>query len=129
VDGQRSLNNSILSLFAWFGPVQLLLDWPHLEEKCKRLLSMALTGRDRRNQLLDQLLPLLWLGCVDRAIALLQAVEPDAIKNQNRLNELIGYLKRHQPYIPCYAVRQSLGLRTMVPISNHSFLFCYLISL
>jgi hypothetical protein len=111
VDGQRSLNKAILALFAWFGPVQLILDWYHLEEKCKQLLSMALAGRDNRNQLLDQLLPLLWLGCVDRAMALLQAIEAGAIKNQDRLDELSGYLKRHRPYIPCYAVRQSLGLR------------------
>ena len=111
VDGQRSLNKSILSVFAWFGPVQLILDWYHLEEKCKQLLSMALAGRDSRNQLLDQLLPVLWLGCVDQAVALLQAIEAGTIKNQDRLDELIGYLKRHRPYIPCYTVRQSLGLR------------------
>jgi hypothetical protein len=111
VDGQRSLNTSILALFAWFGPLQLILDWYHLEEKCKQLLSMALAARDLRNRLLDQLLPLLWLGGVDRAIALLQAIEPDTIKNQDRLAELMGYLTRHRPYIPCYAVRQSLGLR------------------
>jgi hypothetical protein len=111
VDGQRSLNQSILALFAWFGPVQLILDWYHLEEKCNQLLSMALSGRDIRNQLLDQLLPLLWLGCVDRAMALLQAIDAGSIKNQDRLDQLSGYLKRHRPYIPCYAVRQSLGLR------------------
>ena len=111
VDGQRSLNKSILALFAWFGPVQLILDWYHLEEKCNQLLSMALSGRDIRNQLLDHLLPLLWLGCVDRAMALLQALDAGSIKNQDRLDELRDYLKRHRSYIPCYAVRRSLGLR------------------
>ena len=111
VDGQRTLNTSILALFAWFGPVQLILDWYHLQEKCKSQLSMALHGRDRRNQVLDQLLPLLWLGTVERAIALLQAIETDHIKNQTRLDELIGYFQRQQPYIPCYAVRKTLGLR------------------
>lgn len=111
VDGQRSLNKSILALFAWFGPLQLILDWYHLEEKCKQLLSMALAGRELRNQLLDQLLPLLWLGCVDRALTLLQRLDPDTLKNQDRLADLIGYLSRHRPYIPSYAVRHSLGLR------------------
>ncbi len=101
VDGQRSLNNSILALFAWFGPVQLILDWYHLEDKCKSLLGMALQGRDIRNQVLDQLLPLLWLGAVEQAIALLRAIETDHIKNQARLDELIGYFQRQQPYIPC----------------------------
>jgi hypothetical protein len=61
VDGQRSLNNSILALLAWFGPLQLILDGYHLPDKCKSLLSMALKGRAIRPQVLDQLLPLLWL--------------------------------------------------------------------
>jgi hypothetical protein len=33
------------------------------------------------------------------------------IKNQDVCNNLINYLKRNQPYIPCYAVRKKLGLR------------------
>jgi hypothetical protein len=111
IDGQRSLNNSILSLFAWFGPLQLILDWYHLEDKCKSLLSMALKGRDIRNQILEQLIPLLWLGCVDRAIALVRTIETNQIKNQSPLDDLIGYFQRHQPYIPCYAARKKLGLR------------------
>jgi hypothetical protein len=111
VDGQRSLNNSILALFAWFGPLQLILDWYHLEDKCKSVLSMALQGRDIRNQVLDQLLPLLWFGTVERAITLLRTLETDLIKNQTRLDELITYFQRQQPYIPCYAVRKTLGLR------------------
>ncbi len=72
---------------------------------------MALKGRVIRNALLEQLRPLLWHGCVDRAIALLQAVEPAKIKNQQTLDTLIGYLKRNRPYIPCYEARKRLGLR------------------
>jgi len=111
VDGQRSLHNAILALFAWFGPLQLILDWYHLQEKCCTLLSVALKGRDRRNQVLEHLLPLLWLGLVDRAIALLQAIDPNQVKDPTRLDDLIGYFQRQQPYIPCYAVRKRLGLR------------------
>lgn len=111
VDGQRSLHNAILTIFAWFGPLQLILDWYHLQEKCYALLSVALKGRDQREQLLEQLLSLLWLGLVERAIALLQAIEPDQIKDQARLDDLMGYFQRQQPYIPCYAVRKRLGLR------------------
>lgn len=111
VDGQRSLHNAILVLFAWFAPLQLILDWYHLQEKCRALLSVALKGRDSRNQVLEQLLPLLWLGAVEHAIALLQALDPTQIKDQVRLDDLIGYFQRQQPYIPCYAVRKRLGLR------------------
>ena len=111
VDGQRSLSKTILAMFAWFTPLQLILDWPHLQKKCRSLLSMALKGREVRNQVLDQLFPLLWFGCVDRAIQLLRSLDSEKIKNAQRLDQLIGYFQRQQPFIPCYAVRKELGLR------------------
>jgi hypothetical protein len=111
VDGQRTLYTAILAAFAWSNAVQIILDWYHLEKRCKEQLSSALTGRTVRNTLLEQLLPCLWQGCVARAIAVLQSVEPDKIKNQQALADLIGYLERNRPYIPCYSVRKRLGLR------------------
>lgn len=111
VDGQRSLSKTILTLFAWFTPLQLILDWPHLVKKCRELLSMALTGRAVRNQVLKPLVRLLWLGCVDRAIQLLRELDPDKVKDAQRLEQLMGYFQRQQPFIPCYAVRRELGLR------------------
>jgi hypothetical protein len=111
VDGQRTLYTSILRAFAWLQAVQIILDWYHLEKRCKEQLSLALKGRVIRNALLEQLCPFLWHGCIDRAIALLQTVEPDKIKNQDALDTLIAYLKRNRPYLPCYAVRKQLGLR------------------
>jgi hypothetical protein len=111
VDGQRTLYTSILRTFVWLPAIQIILDWYHLEKRCKEQLSLALKGRVIRNALLKQLCPFLWHGCIDRAIALLQRVEPDNIKNQDALDTLIGYLKRNRPYLPCYAVRKRLGLR------------------
>jgi hypothetical protein len=111
VDGQRTLYTAILGAFAWLKPIQVILDWYHLEKRCKEQLSLALKGRTIRNTLLEQLLPCLWYGCVDRAMALLQTIEPDQIKNPASLADLIGYLERNRPYLPCYAVRKHLGLR------------------
>jgi len=111
VDGQRTLYATILKVFAWFNPLQVILDWYHLEERCKQQLSLALKGRDLRNAVLDQLRPCLWQGCVDRALAVLQAIEPTDIKNPEALADLQGYLERNRPYLPCYAVRKHLGLR------------------
>ena len=34
------------------------------------------------------------------------------IKNKKELENLINYLHRNQDYIPCYALRKILGLRT-----------------
>ena len=111
VDGQRTLYTTILSAFAWLPSFQIVLDWYHLDKRCKEQLSMALKGRVIRNALLDELLPCLWHGCVNRAIALLQSVDSADIKNQKALTVLIGYLERNRPYIPCYSVRKHLGLR------------------
>jgi len=111
VDGYKTLYPAILSTFCWFSPLQIILDWYHLEKRCKEQLSLALKGRVIRNAWLAQLLPCLWHGCVDRAIVLLQTLEPASIKNQEALDTLIGYLQRNQPYLPCYSVRKRLGLR------------------
>jgi len=111
VDGQRTLYTVILTAFAWLSSVQIILDWYHLKKRCQEQLSLALQGREMRNELLGQLLPCLWHGCVDRAIAVLQSVELTQVKNQKALADLIGYLERNRPYLPCYSVRKHLGLR------------------
>jgi hypothetical protein len=111
VDGQRSLYTAILHAFSWLTACQTILDWFHLEKRCKEQLSLALKGRVLRNVLLEQLRPYLWHGCVDRAIALLQAVDPTTVKDPKALDTLLGYLERNRSYIPCYSVRKHLGLR------------------
>jgi len=45
VDGQRTLYTTILCAFAWLSSFQIVLDWYHLEKRCKEQLSMALKGR------------------------------------------------------------------------------------
>jgi len=111
VDGQRTLHAAILQAFAWFAPLQIVLDWYHLMEKCKLQLSLAMKGRALRNAVLTRLRPLLWHGCVGQAIAALRNIPPDQIKDQAALDKLIGYFERNQSSIPCYAVRKKLGLR------------------
>lgn len=111
VDGQRSLYSAILAAFAWFPTCQIILDWFHLEKRCRESLSMALKGKEIRNEFLEQLLPALWHGCTDIAITLLQNLDPELVKNQDYLLKLIEYLERNRPYLPCYSVRKRLSLR------------------
>jgi len=66
-------------------------------------------GRVVRNQMLDKLMPLLWYGLTDKAIAFLEEIEIDFIKDKSAMERLITYLERNRPYIPCYAVRKELG--------------------
>jgi len=110
-DGQKTLQGAILRAFSWWGNVQLILDWYHLDEKCKESLSRALKGRDLRNAALENLRPLLWHGLTDRAIQFLHQLDPETIKGPEARDQLIASLERNKPYIPCYAVRQALGLR------------------
>ncbi len=48
-DGQKTLQGAILRAFSWWRNVQLILDWYHLDKKCKESLSLAMKGRDLRN--------------------------------------------------------------------------------
>lgn len=111
VDGARNLHASILSAFTWLPHCRILLDWYHLEKKCEYELSLTLKGSKIRNAILEKLLPLLWLGNVDAAIACLQAIQPTLLKNDQSVDRLVGYFERNRAYIPCYALRKKLGLR------------------
>lgn len=111
VDGQRSLQDTLLRVFAWQGTIQLILDWYHVVKKCKEKLSLAMNNRHARNDVLKRILRTLWYGDVDAAIALLRAVDPKRIKAAEAVEGLVGYLERNRSFIPCYAVRKKLGLR------------------
>jgi hypothetical protein len=117
-DGQKTLQAAILRAFSWWGSLQLILDWYHLEKRCKEGLSLTLNGRDVRNITLEKLCPLLWHGLTDQAIQVLQEIDPDQVKNEAAQQQLIAYLERSKPYIPCYAIRKHLGLRNASSIGE-----------
>ena len=110
IDGARDLRVAIEHLFGFLS-FKIILDWYHLEKKCRELLSMALNGKQVRNQVLVSLLARLWLGKVDMAIQFLRDLSENKIKNTKELERLIGYFERNRNCIPCYALRQRLGLR------------------
>ena len=82
-----------------------------LHKKCKDLLSMAINGKQVKQQTLTSLLAWLWLGKVDRAMKVLRDLSEETIKNKKELENLINYFDRNRSCIPCYALRQKLGLR------------------
>jgi len=109
-DGARDLRSAIQNIFR-FLPFKIILDWFHLEKKCKDLLSMAIKGKQIKNQILTEALAWLWLGKVERAINVLSDLKEDTIKSTTERDNLIKYLHRNQACIPCYALRKKLGLR------------------
>jgi hypothetical protein len=63
-DGARNLRLAIQNVFC-FLPFKIILDWHHLEKKCKDLLSMAINGKQIKSQILSELLACLvmaWQG-------------------------------------------------------------------
>jgi len=110
VDG-HSLYSSVLQFFVWYKKIGVILDWFHLEKKCKERLSMALKGSKIRNTVLSKLMPLLWHGLVDEAISYLKELPQELIKNQKEIQSLLDYLEKNRPMIPAYAIRKRLGLR------------------
>jgi hypothetical protein len=111
VDGEQSLHKAIVNGFSWFKSYGILLDWYHLGEKCKMELSLALKKREFRNEILEKVEQQLWIGKIDSAIKILEDIDKDNIKCENNIQRLIGYFERNRNYIPCYAIRKSLGLR------------------
>lgn len=109
-DGQRSLQGSILSFFAWHSSFTMLLDWFHVVKKFKEDLSLACKGREIRNRHLKQLLKLVWFGLTDKALAYLDAIPATDIKDPTIIARLIGYLERNRKSMPCYAMRAKLNL-------------------
>jgi hypothetical protein len=118
MDGHKTLIDTILKMFAWKFNMGLILDWYHLAKKCKEQLSLALKGRHIRNQVLRDIMPLLWNGLTQRAIDVLKAVDPNQIKSIEHMEKLTAYLERNQSYIPCYALRKRLGLRNSSSIGE-----------
>jgi len=109
-DGQRSLQNAIVTSFRWHPWMSLILDWFHLNKKCQEDLSLALKGRGVRNQHLKQIARLLWYGLVSQAIEYVRAIPEGDVKSRANLDRLIGYFERNRFSIPCYALRRRLGL-------------------
>jgi hypothetical protein len=111
IDGAADLRLAIQHLFFGLLSFKIILDWHHLEKKCKERLSMAMKGKPVKNKALEHILALLWRGKIDLAVTYLRGLNEDDLKNPEEIKLLIGYFERNRSFIPCYALRQKLGLR------------------
>jgi len=110
-DGARNIKNHIEKYFASYNHC-LILDWYHLRKKCKELISSSFKGKIEQKKILAQnLLRILWVGNVDGAIAFLNGFDDSLVKSSYWLGELIGYLKRKDLQIVCYALRHAFSFR------------------
>ena len=72
---------------------------------------MSIKGKEKRNDILQKLLRILWAGNVDEAITYLHNLDSDVLRPKNRIADLCQYIEKHREHIPPYALREKLGLR------------------
>jgi hypothetical protein len=109
-DGAKTIHDEIKRNFS-FTKYKIILDYYHLNKKFKELFSMAFKGKTISKEYHQAIMPFLWNGDTDGAIALMKNAEPSKIKKQNCLGQLTDYLNRVRDFIPNYALRKQLGLR------------------
>jgi len=119
-DGARTIHTAVLNMLS-FAKCKIILDWYHMEKKCKEQLSMALKGSKIRNEFLEGgFLACLWYGNINGAIKRLQDIDPKKIKNFEYIIALTDYLERVRAYVPNYALRKELGLRNSSNLGEKS---------
>ena len=104
-DGARNIRLRLLSIFV--NTVVIILDWYHLGKKIRELMSMIAHNKQEKSEHLRFIFSHLWRGKAQSVIDYLQRqVRP---RNNEKLQELIKYLQKHQHEIIDYERRQKAG--------------------
>lgn len=104
-DGARSIRHRLVTIFGV--AVTRILDWYHLCKKLRELMSMIAANKLEKTQHLKFLFSQLWQG--ETAAALEYLKYHVAPRNQDKWQELIGYLEKHQHEIINYKRRSQVG--------------------
>lgn len=104
-DGAQAIRARLVAIFGRLIP--LILDWYHLTKKVSELMSMIARNKHEREHHLEFLFRHLWRGRVPEVLQYLRT-EVRA-KNEAKLQELLGYLEKHQSEIIDYERRQRVG--------------------
>lgn len=104
-DGATAIRNRLSAIFG--GPVTVILDWYHLGKKVRELIAMVARNKQERAQHLEFIFPRLWKGQTQAVLRYLTTSVK--ARNEDKLQELISYLKKHKAEIINYELRQQLG--------------------
>ena len=104
-DGAKTIRTRLLSIFG--GVVVLILDWYHLRKKVRAMMSMIACNKEEKALHIREILRLLWRGKVSESLEYLNTQVN--VKNQKRLQDLTGYITKHQQEIIDYGARQKAG--------------------
>lgn len=104
-DGAKAIRNRLLTIFG--RPITVILDWYHLGKKVRELTAMFARNKQEREQHLEFIFKRLWKG---QTLAVLRYLASKVkARNEERLQELIAYLKKHKAEIINYELRQQIG--------------------
>ncbi len=104
-DGASVIRKRVSRLFT--PGVVTILDWYHLCEKLRQLMSMISLNRDQKRVHLKRILSDLWHGQVESVLDYLKTQVPS--KNPEKFQELVGYLEKHRHEIIDYDRRHKVG--------------------
>jgi len=104
-DGAKVIRQRLVTVFGT--GVVVILDWYHLCKKLRGLMSMIAINKVEKSRHLNFLLSHLWQGKTSIALEYLRNYV--VVKNQDKWQELIGYLSKHQLEIIDYNRRSRAG--------------------
>ena len=110
-DGASSLKKAIKTHFSYI-PHQHILDWYHAAHYLMQLLSMALKGDiPTKREMRSKVIGALWRFDYRGALAFLDEFKKSGqVKNPQKWQAAIDYIKKNIPYLTCYALRQQYHL-------------------
>ena len=104
-DGAKVIRGRLVAIFGM--AITLILDWYHLGKKVTEFMSMISRNKQEKEIHLEYIFRHLWNGHVTEVVEYLKTQV--RARNSERLQELIGYLEKHQREIIDYERRQQAG--------------------
>jgi hypothetical protein len=104
-DGAGWIREFVAARLSGLARYEFVLDWLHLSKRCRELTSRIGTNREERRGLYQQVRGRLWRGEVEEALAVLEGYRPQT-KNEERLDELMGYVRNREGSIVDYGGRR-----------------------
>jgi hypothetical protein len=104
-DGAYWIREFVAARLQGLSRFEFVLDWLHLAKRCRELTSRIGTKREERRRLYQQVRGRLWRGEVAEALEVLEGYRPQT-KNEERLDELIGYVRNREARIVDYGARR-----------------------
>lgn len=104
-DGAKDIRSMLMAVFGVL--IVIILDWYHLRKKVLEFMSMIARNKLEKAEHLEFLLYHLWHGQTQEVLDYLNTKVK--AKNEEKLQELIGYIEKHKEEIIDYDRRKKAG--------------------